>query len=134
MSSTLTVTNLTATNLTDGGGTTSTFANVTSGIAKAWINFNGTGTIATRDSHNVSSLTDKGTGSYNVNFSNNMSDGNYAGITSGDGTGVANVICVNANSSRSNTTAASGYGIAPATSSANADLSYVYLAVHGDLA
>ena len=44
MSSTLTVTNLTATNLTDGGGTTSTFANINSGSAKTWVNFNGTGT------------------------------------------------------------------------------------------
>ena len=124
--STLKVTNIQATG--------ETASRAVSGVAAAWINFNGTGTIATRDSNNVSSLTDKGTGSYNVNFSNNMSDGNYAGLTTGDGTGVANVICVNANSSRSNTTAASGYGIAPATSAANADLSYVYLAVHGDLA
>jgi hypothetical protein len=39
------------------------------GIAKAWVNFNGTGTIAARDSENVSSLTDNGTGDYTVNFS-----------------------------------------------------------------
>jgi hypothetical protein len=48
------------------------------GIAKAWVNFNGTGTIAARDSENVSSLTDKGTGSYNINFQNDMQNGNYA--------------------------------------------------------
>ena len=48
------------------------------GIAKAWVNFNGTGTIATRDSENVSSLTDNGTGIYTVNFSNNFSAADYA--------------------------------------------------------
>ena len=40
------------------------------GIAKAWVNFNGTGTIAARDSENVSSLTDNGAGDYTVTFSN----------------------------------------------------------------
>ena len=48
------------------------------GIAKAWVNFNGTGTIAARDSENVSSLTDNGTGHYTVSFSNNMGNSNYA--------------------------------------------------------
>jgi len=42
---------------------------VTTGSAKAWVNFNGTGTIAARDSFNVASLTDNGTGDYTVNFS-----------------------------------------------------------------
>ena len=48
------------------------------GIAKAWVNFNGTGTIAARDSENVSSLTDNGTGDYTVNFSNAFGAGDYA--------------------------------------------------------
>jgi hypothetical protein len=52
------------------------------GIAKAWVNFNGDGTIAARDSENVSSLTDGGTGYYIVNFSNAFGAGDYA--TSGD--------------------------------------------------
>tara|TARA_B100000900_G_scaffold392671_1_gene388402 strand:- start:32 stop:439 length:408 start_codon:yes stop_codon:yes gene_type:complete len=78
MSSTLTVTNLTATNLTDGGGTTSTFANVASGTAKAWVNFDGTGTIAARDSFNVSSLTDNGTGNHDMNFASNMGNSSYS--------------------------------------------------------
>ena len=42
------------------------------GIAKAWVNFNGTGTIAARDSENVSSLTDNGTGDYTVNIGNDF--------------------------------------------------------------
>ena len=40
------------------------------GIAKAWVNFNGTGTIAARDSENVSSVTDGGAGYYGISFTN----------------------------------------------------------------
>ena len=50
---------------------------VTNGSAKAWVNFNGTGTIAIRDSFNVASLTDNGTGDYSVNFSAVMANANY---------------------------------------------------------
>ena len=46
--------------------------------AKAWVNFNGTGTVAIRASYNVSSLTDNGVGSYTVNFTTAMPDANYA--------------------------------------------------------
>ena len=46
--------------------------------AKAWVNFNGTGTVAIRASFNVTSITDGGTGNYTVNFTNAMSDANYA--------------------------------------------------------
>lgn len=45
--------------------------------ARAWVNFNGTGTVAIRASGNVSSITDNGTGTYTVNFTNAMSDINY---------------------------------------------------------
>ena len=48
------------------------------GIAKAWVNFNGTGTIAARDSENVSSLTDNGAGDYTVNLTTALADANYA--------------------------------------------------------
>ena len=55
-------------------------------IAKAWINFNGTGTIAIRSSYNISSITDNGTGDYTVTFSTAMSDANYSVSTSMAGT------------------------------------------------
>jgi len=45
---------------------------------RAWVNFNGTSTVAIRDSGNVSSVTDNGTGDYTVNFTNAMPDVNYA--------------------------------------------------------
>ncbi len=48
---------------------------------RAWVNFNGTGTLAIRDSGGVSSVTDVGVGAYRANFSNNMPDVNFTGIT-----------------------------------------------------
>ena len=44
---------------------------------RAWVNFNGQGTVAIRASGNVSSITDNGTGDYTMNFTNAMPDGNY---------------------------------------------------------
>ena len=46
--------------------------------ARAWVNFNGSGTVAIRASGNVSSITDGGTGSYTVNFTTAMPDADYA--------------------------------------------------------
>ena len=46
--------------------------------ARAWVNFNGTGTVAIRGSGNVSSITDNGTGDYTVNFTTAMPDVNYS--------------------------------------------------------
>lgn len=52
---------------------------------RAWVNFNGTGTVAIRASGNVSSITDNGTGNYTVNFTTAMPDANYAVVmTAGD--------------------------------------------------
>ena len=54
---------------------------VISGSAKAWVNFNGTGTVAIQQAFNVSSITDNGTGDYTLNFTTALADANYA-ITS----------------------------------------------------
>ena len=64
----------------------------TSGVevytAKAWVNFNGTGTVAIRASGNVSSITDNGVGTYTVNFTTAMPDANYSSVfTAGADTG-----------------------------------------------
>ena len=45
---------------------------------RAWVNFDGTGTVAIRASGNVSSITDNGTGNYTVNLTTAMADANYA--------------------------------------------------------
>lgn len=65
-----------ATTLSNGSVSVPT-ATVVNGSAKAWVNFNGTGTIAARDSFNVASLTDTGTGLYRINLTNSMSNINY---------------------------------------------------------
>ena len=49
-------------------------------LCRAWVNFNGTGTVAIRASFNVSSITDNGTGSYTLNFTTALSDANYAAV------------------------------------------------------
>jgi hypothetical protein len=60
---------------------------------RAWVNFNGTGTVAIRASGNVSSITDNGTGAYTINFTNAMPDANYSvGQATGDGTGAGKFI------------------------------------------
>jgi hypothetical protein len=48
------------------------------------VNFNGTGTVAIRESGNVTSITDNGTGDYTVNFTNAMPDANYVWVRGGD--------------------------------------------------
>ena len=53
------------------------------GVAKVWINFNGTGTIATRDSFNVTSITDDNTGRYTITIANDMSNANYSSVAGG---------------------------------------------------
>tara|TARA_R110000868_G_scaffold411452_2_gene704209 strand:+ start:185 stop:1270 length:1086 start_codon:yes stop_codon:yes gene_type:complete len=59
---------------------------------KAWVNFNGTGTVAIRASMNVSSITDNSTGNYTINFTTALADANYAMVGSGtaatDGTNI----------------------------------------------
>tara|TARA_R110000772_G_scaffold254391_1_gene370360 strand:+ start:220 stop:621 length:402 start_codon:yes stop_codon:yes gene_type:complete len=45
---------------------------------KAWVNFNGTGTVAIRAGYNVASISDNGTGDYTVNFTTAMTDVNYS--------------------------------------------------------
>jgi hypothetical protein len=77
---------LTVQTISNGSVSTSS-ANVIQGSAKAWVNFNGTGTVAIRASYNVSSITDNGTGDYTVNFTNAFSDANYAITATGTGNG-----------------------------------------------
>ncbi len=60
---------------------------------RAWVNFDGTGTVAIRASGNVSSITDNGTGRYTVNLTTAMPDVNYAGLIScGDASGIGRYI------------------------------------------
>ena len=70
-----------ATGMISGGATPDALSTATGSApsysARAWVNFNGSGTVAIRSSGNVSSITDNGTGNYTVNFTTAMADTNY---------------------------------------------------------
>jgi hypothetical protein len=102
--------------LTDGSDITAQVKTATnaSGTApiyacRAWVNFNGTGTVAIRASGNVSSITDNGTGDYTVNFTTALADANYSvtGTNRGTGLSIANsAIVVEIDSSNAPTASA----------------------------
>jgi hypothetical protein len=96
-------------------------------MCRAWVNFNGTGTVAIRASGNVSSITDNNVGDYTVNFTTAISDANYDAVISGGATANGNAFAYN-------------YGATPTTSavrvrgrdvfaSAAADCDYVNVSV-----
>ena len=69
-------------NSTATGVSIGTAGYLSSQLAKAWVNFNGTGVVAIRDSYNVSSITDISTGEYYVNFSTALNNTNYCAVGS----------------------------------------------------
>jgi len=76
------VSTLRVNNITDTSGGSSSLS--VPGAAKAWVNFNGTGTVAIRASLNTSSITDNAAGDYTVNFTTSLSDANYSCVVTGD--------------------------------------------------
>ena len=60
-------------------------------LCAAFVNFNGTGTVAIRASYNVSSITDNGVGDYTVNFTTALADANYAVLIQGQGSAAIGV-------------------------------------------
>jgi len=104
--------------------------------AKAWVNYNGTGTIASRDSFNFSSLTDNGTGAHTVTISSAMSDANCAPVTAGMryAASTSRAGKIDANMSASSTIRLfTGYEDSYSGAIAT-DLEFNHIAVHGDLA
>ena len=83
---------------------------------RAWVNFNGTGTVAISASGNVSSITDNGNGDYTVNFTTAMPDANYAVSISAASSAISSNLCTKlqsttASASNVRVTTASGGGI-----------------------
>jgi hypothetical protein len=76
------------------------------GAAKAWVNFNGTGTVAIRSAFNVTSITDGGTGAYTINFTTAMADANYAVLATGGDLGSTNYQVVQVSNAAAPTTSA----------------------------
>lgn len=123
-------------NISDGTTTVGT-EYVVNGSAKAWVNFNGTGTIAIRDSENVASLTDNGTGKYDVSFSNTFSAVDYAASIGGrknDSNDDGNFAATTGNTTRVPTTSFCPLTCAYAFNGGTRDFPSVYLNAHGDLA
>ena len=104
------------------------------GVAKVWINFNGTGTIAERDSLNSSSLTDHGTGDYTVHYSNNMNNTNYSHLLNCNNTVSHNAMFGGADTGASSTATSSCRFFTCSANLTNNDARTVCTAVQGDLA
>ena len=104
----------------EGSATTS----LQQGLCKTWIQFNGTGTIATQDSFGVGSLTDNNTGNYSIGFTNNMANNDYASAGIGNTAGM---------SSEAVTTSALN-ALTFNSSGSNGDVTIVSAIIHGDLA
>lgn len=92
---------------------------------RAWVNFNGTGTVAIRASGNVSSITDGGVGNYTVNFTTAMPDANFAAIPA-TGTTASNNEGVNVDTRNTSSVRIYVYN----SSSALADDAYVAVAIY----
>ena len=109
------------------------------GLSKMFCNFDGTASGATvRDSFNVSSTDDDGTGDYGINYTNNMGNTNYAGVVVGkqDGAGNNNCIAGTTRTSNDTPTLAASLEIIGTDPDAGADRDYefVYATSLGDLA
>ena len=117
------------------GGNSSTPSEVFEGRAKAWVNFNGENTVAIRDSFNVSSITDNGTGSYTVNIDTDMSNVNYCVlVTSGYGSNTQNQTSQNSQLFGYSTRTAGSFQIRHGNSenNSNSDADDVHAVVFGD--
>lgn len=123
--------------LKDSSGNNSVgMSTVAEGSAKAWANMNGTGTIALRDSFNVGSATDQGTGDYTINFTNSMNNDDYSvSANAGDSAKSYPRICACGTSADSGF-ATSSHGILclRPDNLADDDMEFVVSSVHGDLA
>ena len=103
----------------------STTTNLQQGLAKVWVQFDGQASgAASRDSLNVGSMTDGGTGNYTVNFSNNMSNDDFASAGIGN---TASITSEAVTTSTLNTLSANSSG-------SLADVTIMAATIHGDLA
>jgi len=111
------------------------------GLAKAWVNFDGTASgAASRDSLNVSGMTDDATGKYTASYTNSMSNGTYAFTTAtvdgGSTNRGGNTLNLRDGSSpeTGNIKLESRYGANPNNNGALGDQDFMFVTVMGDLA
>ena len=123
--------------VTGEGGSTTT--NLQQGLAKVWVNFDGSATdAAARDSLNVSGMTDNGTGDYTVTIANDMNNNLYcigshtqrnASVTEN-----ANVVSYQNNYDTAHAVGSFRVGTTRSDNNSHEDHKAVMLSVHGDLA
>jgi hypothetical protein len=123
--------------LTDASsGNSTAMSTINQGTAKAWLSMNGTGTIAVRDSFNITSISDEGVGLTNVTIASDMSDGNYS-LTGASGTYIANSDNVRLGFSTETTPPTSTLFrtiTRQANDNTDRDVTYSFAQVFGDLA
>lgn len=107
----------------DGNGTQ------TGTLCRAWVNFNGTGTVAIRASFNVSSITDNGTGDYTVNFTNALADANYSVVATCSGNVIGQTGRTVAISGTNPATTSVRFSTVVGTTNTNDDMLFVTAAV-----
>ena len=119
----------------DGGAVTQ---NLVQGLTKAWVSFDGTGTIATRDTFNVSSLNDDGSGKYDFVYTSNMASQNYAPAICGtfnDGDSAANThVDVRRQAPSTNQYGIRGLSFNTSAEGSLSDVQFCYAQIAGDLA
>ena len=121
----------------DGSGIIKIQSNSVTTNALAWVNFNGTGTVAIRSSYNVSSITDNGTGLYTVNFATALSDANYSVNASASpayslGSSYVNLFSNSSTTETAPTTGAFTLRVGYSTSGGTEDLKYICAQVFGN--
>ncbi len=114
-----------ATKLANDSGSARSYA------CRAWVNFNGTGTVAIRASGNVSSITDNGVGDYTVNFATAMPDANYSMNASVAGAGTGQLVGLDAaaNPTQNTTSVRSVFGRSGSSPFSIYDPAYVAVAI-----
>ena len=108
-----------------------------SGSAKAWVNLNGTGTIAIRESFNVTSVTDHATGDHTVTINNDFSNANYSAVgccLAGTGSGNNGQVVSSFGTAGGAPAGSLRFAVQYSSSQAKNDVDGISIQFHGDIA
>lgn len=122
-----------ATDVVDGfmSSTDKAFLDDLSATAKcvAWVNFNGTGTVAINSSYNVTNITDNDVGDYTINFTSNLVDANYVVVGSAIRTGTGSTSIVQLHQTTPMSVSSCRISITSGDTNTNVDCSIVTIAI-----
>mgnify|MGYP003633975330 CR=1 FL=1 len=106
------------------------------GLAKAWVNFDGTGTVAVRDSANITSLLDNGTGDYTISYASSLANDDYSisGISANMGSSISQIWIANSTYVAAGSFRMTTLYVSNTTGGGtNADQTFVSMQIMGDL-